>query len=46
MPDVQAAAAVVAGFLNPIYFVDANSSLKSVYNVDCAQTSNPTTADE
>jgi hypothetical protein len=52
MPDVKAAAAavvvvvVVAGFLNPIHFVDANRLLKSMYNIDCARSSNLTTADE
>jgi hypothetical protein len=48
MPDVKAAAAavVVAWFLNPIHFVDTNSLLKSVNSMDCARTSNSTTADE
>jgi hypothetical protein len=47
MPDLKAAAAaVVAGFLNPIHFVDASSLLKSMYNMDCARSSNSPTADE
>ena len=45
MPDLKTAAAAAA-FLNPIHFVDANSLLKSVYNMDCLLSSNSTTADE